>query len=269
MPWAATAAVNRSRASATESQSCSSRHPKRGRPSLSPRRSYGSEARPTSHPLSLGSPWPQPSPTTLPWLAECAGNEDSTSPGTATTSHSRPLAAWTVMTWTASGRASTQPRSRPRSSSTAASSQARKPPSVGRSALPEKVAATSAKASRWARAAPGDHPTRASTSMSSPRAVSASPTSSGSPRPVRDRRRRTVAPRPCEALEGRRRRCAGPPHPPTWPGGGRRGPRRCSPARSRRARGRPRARAGRPAGAPATTHRARRGRPRRGGRTGR
>ena len=74
-----------------------------------------------------------------PGCAEWAGNDDSTSPGTATTSHSRPLAAWTVITWTASGRASTQPRSSPRSSSTAASSQARKPPSVGRSALAAKV----------------------------------------------------------------------------------------------------------------------------------
>ena len=54
----------------------------------------------------------------------------------------------------------------------AAATQARKPPSVGRSADTANWAATSANASRWARAAAGVYSGRDSTSMSSPRARS-------------------------------------------------------------------------------------------------
>ena len=55
------------------------------------------------------------------------GTTPSTSAGTATTSHSSPLAAWTVSTWTASASVSVCPASSPRSCSRAASSQLRKP----------------------------------------------------------------------------------------------------------------------------------------------
>ena len=230
MPWSATAAREALEGSAaTESQSCSSAQPKRGRPSASPRRSYGSvgQAR-RATPCRWGRRGPSPRRRPCPGSPEWAGNEDSTSPGTATTSHSRPLAACTVITCTASGRASIQPRSSPRSSSTAASSQARKPPSVGRSALAAKVAATSAKASRWARAAPGDQPGPGEHLDVEPegRLGLARPA-----RPARGRSATAVAARSRRgraAARARSGRCAGPPPPPRWPAGGRRAPRRCS-----------------------------------------
>ena len=65
---------------------------------------------------------------------------------------------------------------------------------MGRSADAEKFAATSAKASRCARAVATVCSGRASTSMSRPRARSASPTSSASGRPVRRRRFLTTRP---------------------------------------------------------------------------
>src|SRR5689334_17894144 len=116
--------------------------------------------RPPVQPLSLGVLQAHSPFFTELTVYDRSGKVPSTRPGTATASHSRPLAAWTVSTWTAPSLGSTYPLSRPRSSSRAALSHDRKPPRFGRSALTEKVAATSANASRWARATLGVYPGR-------------------------------------------------------------------------------------------------------------
>ena len=113
-------------------------------------------ARRTS-PLSLGSSTAHCGRrcATSTALEPRAGKEPSTRPGTATTSHSRPLAAWTVSTWTASGEDSMWPSSRPRSSLAGGLEPAEEAGEGGPVGAGRERAATSAKASRWARAAVG------------------------------------------------------------------------------------------------------------------
>ena len=171
-------------------------HANSGRSSASPRRWNGSDAGAVSHPLSARPP------EDSAW----DGKIPSTRPGTATTSHSSPLAACAVMTWTASGSGSRTGMSRPRSWSSATPSQARNAPSVATSADWANDAATSRNASRCSRprrltpgaAAPPPAGARTSastcavaTSTSSPRARSAWTTSSGSERYVRPRSSRS------------------------------------------------------------------------------
>src|SRR6185503_10545743 len=111
MPCSPPALMKSLTSSSSALRSAADLHRSTGRPSLSPRRSYGTPDRPPIQPLSLGElirHWPSLNDVVE---LERAGNEPSTSPGTATTSHSSPLAACTVNTWTASADTSMYPLS--------------------------------------------------------------------------------------------------------------------------------------------------------------
>ncbi len=122
--------------------------PRREGSAASRLRGHGRVARPDIQPAS-------PYPARLAFGGYTLGNRPSMRPGTATTSHSRPFAEWTVCTWTASGSGGATGESSPDSSSLAASSHARNAPSVACSAPDANERATSANASRAAVARDG------------------------------------------------------------------------------------------------------------------